>query len=85
MVRLDMSEYMEKHSIARLIGAPPGYVGFEQGGRLTDSVYHRAEGIQPKEILKGIYIDHTFDRMALWYGPRFFRGEVRPIYILLSV
>lgn len=42
-------------------------------------------GIQPKEILKGIYIDHTFDRMALWYGPRFFRGEVRPIYILLSV
>ncbi|MGM0417284.1 MAG: ATP-dependent Clp protease ATP-binding subunit ClpA [Thermodesulfobacteriota bacterium] len=37
-LRFDMSEYMEKHSVARLIGAPPGYVGFEQGGLLTDSV-----------------------------------------------
>ena len=38
MVRLDMSEYMEKHSVARLIGAPPGYVGYEEGGQLTESV-----------------------------------------------
>ncbi|MBP1852049.1 ATP-dependent chaperone ClpB [Rhizobium halophytocola] len=38
MVRLDMSEYMEKHSVARLIGAPPGYVGYEEGGALTESV-----------------------------------------------
>ncbi|HBF53428.1 MAG TPA: ATP-dependent chaperone ClpB [Afipia sp.] len=38
MVRLDMSEYMEKHSVSRLIGAPPGYVGFDQGGLLTDGV-----------------------------------------------
>lgn len=38
LIRFDMSEYMEKHSISRLIGAPPGYVGFEQGGLLTDSV-----------------------------------------------
>ena len=38
MVRIDMSEYMEKHSVARLIGAPPGYVGFEEGGQLTESV-----------------------------------------------
>ena len=37
-LRFDMSEYMEKHSVARLIGAPPGYVGFEQGGLLTDSI-----------------------------------------------
>ena len=37
-IRFDMSEYMEKHSVARLIGAPPGYVGFDQGGLLTDSV-----------------------------------------------
>ncbi len=41
MVRLDMSEYMEKHSVARLIGAPPGYVGFEEGGQLTESVRRR--------------------------------------------
>ncbi len=38
MVRIDMSEYMEKHSVARLIGAPPGYVGYEEGGQLTESV-----------------------------------------------
>jgi ATP-dependent Clp protease ATP-binding subunit ClpB len=41
MVRLDMSEYMEKHSVARLIGAPPGYVGYEEGGALTESVRRR--------------------------------------------
>ncbi|MBN4058195.1 ATP-dependent chaperone ClpB [Mariprofundus ferrooxydans] len=38
MVRLDMSEYMEKHSVSRLVGAPPGYVGFEEGGQLTEAV-----------------------------------------------
>lgn len=41
MVRLDMSEYMEKHSVARLIGAPPGYVGYDEGGLLTESVRRR--------------------------------------------
>ena len=41
MVRMDMSEYMEKHSVARLIGAPPGYVGYEEGGTLTESVRRR--------------------------------------------
>jgi ATP-dependent Clp protease ATP-binding subunit ClpB len=41
MVRIDMSEFMEKHSVARLIGAPPGYVGFEEGGALTEAVRRR--------------------------------------------
>ncbi|HAV43293.1 TPA: ATP-dependent chaperone ClpB [bacterium] len=41
LVRLDMSEYMEKHSVARLIGAPPGYVGFEEGGQLTEAIRRR--------------------------------------------
>ncbi|MHB8325630.1 MAG: ATP-dependent chaperone ClpB [Candidatus Dormibacteria bacterium] len=41
MVRLDMSEYMEKHSVARLVGAPPGYVGYEEGGHLTEAVRRR--------------------------------------------
>lgn len=41
LIRIDMSEYMEKHSVARLIGAPPGYVGFEEGGQLTESVRRR--------------------------------------------
>ena len=41
MVRVDMSEYMEKHSVARLIGAPPGYVGYEEGGHLTEAIRRR--------------------------------------------
>ena len=41
MIRIDMSEYMEKHSVARLIGAPPGYVGFDEGGQLTEAVRRR--------------------------------------------
>jgi ATP-dependent Clp protease ATP-binding subunit ClpB len=41
MVRLDMSEYMEKHAVARMIGAPPGYIGYDEGGQLTESVRRR--------------------------------------------
>ena len=41
MVRIDMSEYMEKHAVARLIGAPPGYVGYDEGGQLTEAVRRR--------------------------------------------
>ncbi len=41
LVRLDMSEYMEKHTVSKLIGSPPGYVGYEEGGQLTDTIRHR--------------------------------------------
>src|SRR5699024_1666126 len=43
LLRFDMSEYMERHTVSRLIGAPPGYVGFDQGGLLTDGVDQRSE------------------------------------------
>lgn len=45
MVRIDMSEYSEKHSVARLIGAPPGYVGYDEGGQLTEAVRRRPYGV----------------------------------------
>ena len=45
MVRLDMSEFMEKHSVARLVGAPPGYVGFDEGGQLTEAVRRRSYSV----------------------------------------
>ncbi|HSR42444.1 MAG TPA: AAA family ATPase, partial [Longimicrobiales bacterium] len=45
MVRIDMSEYMERHAVARLIGAPPGYVGFEEGGQLTEAVRRRPHSV----------------------------------------
>ena len=41
MIRIDMSEYQEKHTVARLLGAPPGYVGYEEGGQLTEAVRRR--------------------------------------------
>ena len=50
LVRLDMSEFMEKHSVSRLVGAPPGYVGYEEGGALTE-VVRRNEG---RETSRGI-------------------------------
>src|SRR5258707_97667 len=45
MIRIDMSEYMEQHAVARLIGAPPGYVGYEEGGRLTEAVRRRTYSV----------------------------------------
>jgi ATP-dependent Clp protease ATP-binding subunit ClpB len=45
LVRIDMSEYMEKHAVARLIGAPPGYVGYEEGGQLTEAVRRRPHSV----------------------------------------
>jgi ATP-dependent Clp protease ATP-binding subunit ClpB len=45
MVRIDMSEYMEKHSVSRLVGAPPGYIGYEEGGQLTEAVRRRPYGV----------------------------------------
>jgi ATP-dependent Clp protease ATP-binding subunit ClpB len=45
MIRIDMSEYQEKHTVARLIGAPPGYVGYEEGGQLTEAVRRRAYSV----------------------------------------
>ena len=41
LVQIDMSEYMEKHNVSRLIGAPPGYVGYEEGGQLTEKIRRR--------------------------------------------
>ena len=45
MIRLDMSEFMEKHSVARLVGAPPGYIGFDEGGQLTEAVRRRSYSV----------------------------------------
>ncbi len=47
IVRLDMSEFGERHNVARLIGAPPGYVGYEEGGRLTEAIRRRPYSVDP--------------------------------------
>lgn len=53
MIRVDMGEYMEKHSVSRLIGAPPGYVGHEEGGQLTESVRRRPYSVVLFDEVRG--------------------------------
>ena len=57
MVRLDMSEYMEKHAVARLIGAPPGYVGYEEGGQLTEAIRRRPYAVLLLDELEKAHSD----------------------------
>jgi len=61
MIRIDMSEYMEKHSVSRLIGAPPGYVGYEEGGQLTEQIRrHPYSVVLFDEIEKRIRMYSTY-------------------------
>ncbi len=57
MIRLDMSEYMEKHTVSRLIGAPPGYVGFEEGGQLTEAVRRRPYAVVLLDEIEKAHMD----------------------------
>ncbi len=57
MVRLDMSEYMEKHTVARLLGAPPGYVGYDEGGQLTEAVRHRPYAVLLFDEIEKAHVD----------------------------
>src|SRR3712207_2403123 len=50
IIRLDMSEYMEKHSVSRLVGPPPGYVGYEEGGQLTEAVRRKPYSVDRKSV-----------------------------------
>ena len=57
MVRIDMSEYMEKHSVSRLIGAPPGYVGYEEGGQLTEAVRRKPYSVVLFDEIEKAHVD----------------------------
>jgi ATP-dependent Clp protease ATP-binding subunit ClpB len=57
MVRIDMSEYMEKHTVSRLIGAPPGYVGYEEGGQLTEAVRRRPYSVVLLDEIEKAHVD----------------------------
>lgn len=73
MIRVDMSEYMEKHSVSKMIGSPPGYVGHEEGGQLSDQVRtHPYSVILFDEIEKHI-------RMCSMYFCRYWMMAVSPI------
>ncbi len=57
IIRIDMSEYMEKHSVSRLVGAPPGYVGYEEGGQLTEAVRRRPYSVVLLDELEKAHVD----------------------------
>src|SRR2546423_5978218 len=67
MVRLDMSEYQEKHTVARLLGAPPGYIGYEEGGQLTEAVRRRPYAVLLFDEVEKAHPD-VFNTLLLLLG-----------------
>ena len=77
MVRLDMSEYMEKHTVARLIGAPPGYVGYEEGGQLTEAVRRKPYSVILFDEIEKAHSDVTNVLLQLLDDGRLTDGQGR--------
>jgi ATP-dependent Clp protease ATP-binding subunit ClpB len=79
MVRLDMSEYMEKHTVARLIGAPPGYVGYEEGGQLTEAVRRRPYAVILLDEIEKAHADVFNVLLQIMDGGRLTDGQGRTV------
>jgi ATP-dependent Clp protease ATP-binding subunit ClpB len=85
MIRLDMSEYMEKHSVARLIGAPPGYVGYEEGGQLTEPVRRRPYSVVLFDEVEKAHADVWNVLLQVLDDGRLTDGQGRTIYFKNTV
>jgi ATP-dependent Clp protease ATP-binding subunit ClpB len=79
MVRIDMSEYMEKHSVARLVGAPPGYVGYEEGGQLTEAVRRRPYSVVLLDEIEKAHADVFNVLLQLMDDGRLTDGQGRTV------
>jgi ATP-dependent Clp protease ATP-binding subunit ClpB len=79
MVRIDMSEYMEKHSVARLVGAPPGYVGYEEGGQLTEAVRRRPYSVVLLDEIEKAHADVFNVLLAVMDDGRLTDGHGRTV------
>ena len=79
MIRLDMSEYMEKHSVARLIGAPPGYVGYEEGGQLTESIRRRPYSVVLFDEIEKAHPDVLNSLLQVFDDGRLTDGQGRTV------
>src|SRR3954447_14557081 len=79
IVRLDMSEYMEKHTVARLLGAPPGYVGYEEGGQLTEAVRRRPYAVVLLDEIEKAHPDVFNTLLALMDDGRLTDGQGRTV------
>jgi ATP-dependent Clp protease ATP-binding subunit ClpB len=79
MVRIDMSEYMEKHAVARLIGSPPGYVGYEEGGQLTEAVRRRPYSVLLLDEIEKAHQDVTQILLQILEDGRLTDGQGRTV------
>ncbi len=79
MVRIDMSEYMEKHSVSRLVGAPPGYVGYEEGGQLTEAVRRRPYAVVLLDEIEKAHADVFNVLLQLMDDGRLTDGQGRTV------
>jgi ATP-dependent Clp protease ATP-binding subunit ClpB len=79
MVRVDMSEYMEKHSVSRLVGAPPGYVGYEEGGQLTEAVRRRPYSVVLLDEVEKAHPDVFNTLLAVMDDGRLTDGQGRTV------
>jgi ATP-dependent Clp protease ATP-binding subunit ClpB len=79
MVRIDMSEYMEKHSVSRLVGAPPGYVGYEEGGQLTEAVRRRPYSVVLLDEIEKAHADVFNTLLAVMDDGRLTDGQGRTV------
>src|SRR3546814_9518543 len=79
MVRIDMSEFMEKHSVARLIGAPPGYVGYEEGGVLTEAVRRRPYAVVLFDAVEKAHSDVSNILLQVLADGRLTDGQSRKV------
>jgi ATP-dependent Clp protease ATP-binding subunit ClpB len=79
MVRIDMSEYMERHSVSRLVGAPPGYVGYEEGGQLTEAVRRRPYAVVLLDELEKAHPDVFNTLLQLLEDGRLTDGQGRTV------
>jgi ATP-dependent Clp protease ATP-binding subunit ClpB len=80
MVRIDMSEYMEKHSVSRLVGAPPGYVGYEEGGQLTEAVRRRPYSVVLLDEIEKAHTDVFNILLQLMDDGRLTDGQGRTVH-----
>jgi ATP-dependent Clp protease ATP-binding subunit ClpB len=79
MIRIDMSEYMEKHSVSRLVGAPPGYVGYEEGGQLTEAVRRRPYAVVLLDEIEKAHVDVFNTLLAVMDDGRLTDGQGRTV------
>jgi ATP-dependent Clp protease ATP-binding subunit ClpB len=79
MIRIDMSEYMEKHSVSRLVGAPPGYVGYEEGGQLTEAVRRRPYSVVLLDEIEKAHTDVFNTLLAVMDDGRLTDGQGRTV------